>query len=161
MNALLKSGKPELIYSKAMEYYQKEKWQRAAADCGAEDGWALLAQKDVQRCLAQAREYAGQSVGMEDILRRLCQIAFSRPNDAVALACGAANDAIPDLDLMAVSEFKYKDGAAEVKFADRVRALQALGELLSSDRTDDSTAAEFFQALQESAGGFDGSAESG
>ena len=135
--------------------------QRAAADCGAEDGWALLAQKDVQRCLAQAREYAGQSVGMEDILRRLCQIAFSRPNDAVALACGAANDAIPDLDLMAVSEFKYKDGAAEVKFADRVRALQVLGELLSSDRTDDSTAAEFFQALQESAGGFDGSAESG
>ena len=62
--------------------------QRAAADCGAEDGWALLAQKDVQRCLAQAREYAGQSVGMEDILRRLCQIAFSRPNDAVALATG-------------------------------------------------------------------------
>ena len=30
MNALLKSGKPELIYSKAMEYYQKEKWQRAS-----------------------------------------------------------------------------------------------------------------------------------
>ncbi len=24
MNALLKSGKPELIYSKAMEYYQNE-----------------------------------------------------------------------------------------------------------------------------------------
>ena len=28
MNALLKSGQPELIYSKALEYYQKEKWQR-------------------------------------------------------------------------------------------------------------------------------------
>ena len=26
MNALLKSGQPELIYSKALEYYQKEKW---------------------------------------------------------------------------------------------------------------------------------------
>ena len=30
MNALLKSGQPELIYSKALEYYQKEKWQRAS-----------------------------------------------------------------------------------------------------------------------------------
>lgn len=30
INALLKSGEPELIYAKAMEYYQKEKWQRAS-----------------------------------------------------------------------------------------------------------------------------------
>ena len=29
MNALLKSGQPELIYSKALEYYDKGKWQRA------------------------------------------------------------------------------------------------------------------------------------
>lgn len=30
INALLKSGQPDLIYAKAMEYYQKEKWQRAS-----------------------------------------------------------------------------------------------------------------------------------
>ena len=30
INALLKSGQPDLIYSKALEYYQKEKWQRAS-----------------------------------------------------------------------------------------------------------------------------------
>lgn len=30
INSLLKSGQPELIYSKALEYYQKEKWSRAS-----------------------------------------------------------------------------------------------------------------------------------
>ncbi len=30
INALLKSGQPDLIYSKALEYYQKEKWSRAS-----------------------------------------------------------------------------------------------------------------------------------
>lgn len=30
INALLKSGKPDLIYSKALEYYENGKWQRAS-----------------------------------------------------------------------------------------------------------------------------------
>lgn len=30
INSLLKSGQPDLIYSKALEYYQKEKWSRAS-----------------------------------------------------------------------------------------------------------------------------------
>ena len=30
INALIKSGQPELIYSKALEYYKIGKWQRAS-----------------------------------------------------------------------------------------------------------------------------------
>ena len=133
----------------------------AGAACGV-DGWELLGQKDVQRYLEKARACAARAVGPEDIVRRLCRIAFSRPNDAVALACGCADRGVQDMDLLAVSEFKYREGCAEVKFCDRVRALQALGELLRSEHEDDDTAREFFQALQDSAAvASDGSGEGG
>ena len=133
-----------------------------AADCGAADGWEMLGQKDVQRYLERARTCAAQAVRPEDIARHLCRIAFSRPNDAVALACGCADADVQDMDLLSVAEFKYRDGCAEVKFCDRVRALQALAELLRSEHEDDDTAREFFQALQDSAAvPPDGSGESG
>ncbi len=111
--------------------------ERAARETGTEDAWAVLRRKDVQRYLERARQCAGETVGPEDVVRRLCQIAFSRPNDAVALACGQQQGAIGDLDLAAVAEFKWKPECAEVKFLDRVRALQALGELLGGDRATD------------------------
>ena len=54
------------------------------------------------------------------------------------------------MDLAAVAEFKHREGQTEVKFLDRVRALQALGELLGGEGGDD-TAQAFFQALEDAA----------
>lgn len=123
--------------------------RRAAERAGEGDGYELLQQKEVRRYLQQARENVRQSVQMEDVLRRLCQIAFSRPNDAIALACGRTGRCIEELDLTAVAEFKYKEEAAEVKFLDRVRALQVLGELLSAEEEKKEGAAkDFFRALE-------------
>lgn len=124
--------------------------QRAAERVGGGDGYEMLQQKDVRHYLKQARKNVRQSVQMEDVLRRLCQIAFSRPNDALALACGSTERRIEELDLMAVSEFKYKEEAAEVKFLDRVRALQVLGELLNATEEQENGAAQdFFESLEQ------------
>ena len=127
---------------------------RAARESGVEDGWKALGSREVQRFLERARQSAWESVRGEDVVRRLCQIAFSRPNDAVALACGESGKSVAELDLLAVAEFKYREGAAEVKFLDRIRALQVLGELLCGGSVSgDDVARDFFAALVESAGG--------
>ena len=101
--------------------------RRAEAD--GEDGYELLERKDVQHYIAQARRCARAAVEPEDVVRCLCRIAFSRPNDAVALACGQKREAIEGLDL-------------------------ALGELLlreTGERGDDA-ALDFLNALQSCAG---------
>ena len=127
--------------------------RRAAEQAGTENGHELLSRRDVQRYLERLRKSAGETVKPEDVIRRLCQIAFSRPNDAVALACGQKRGAVAELDLAAVAEFKCKEDSAEVKFLDRVRALQVLGELLGEKETDrDGTARDFLAALEACAG---------
>ena len=68
----------------------------------------------------------------------------------IALACGQIHGGIEAMDLAAVAEFKHREGQTEVKFLDRVRALQALGELLGGEGGDD-TAQAFFQALEDAA----------
>ena len=75
------------------------------------------------------RKSIREIVKQEDVLRFLCQIAFSQPNDAVALACGQQYGNIENLDLAAVARFKREQ--IEVKFLDHLRALQVLGELLN------------------------------
>lgn len=142
-------------------YLERPDAEYAARESGVKDGWKTLESEEVQRCLERARQSAWESIRLEDVVRRLCQIAFSRPNDAVALACGVTCKSVAELDLLAVAEFKSREGAAEVKFLDRVRALQILGELLCGGREEAGAAArDFFQALEESAGalGADGSA---
>ena len=131
--------------------------RRAAEQAGTEDGYELLNRKDVQQYLEGLRRSAGETVEPGDVIRRLCQIAFSRPNDAVALACGQKRGAVAELDLAAVAEFKCKEDSAEVKFLDRVRALQVLGELLGKQEDGSDGAARDFLAALEACAGTEGS----
>lgn len=80
-------------------------------------------------------------------LRRL---AFGRINDALALLSDEPANT-ETLDLFNVSEIKrVKGGGVELKFFNRLEALERLAEL--EERTADSTAADsFFSALQKSA----------
>lgn len=65
----------------------------------------------------------------EKLMKRLEELAAGRINDAVRLAFLTADDLeeLDRLDLSAVSEFKRgRDGAVELKFIDRLAALQWL-----------------------------------
>jgi len=127
--------------------------QRAAGEIGRGDGYALLREHTVQGRLEKMRESLHGQILREDAVRRLCELAFGRANDAVALALsdGAARPDIEGLDLSAVAEFKVTDkGGVELKFLDRVRALEALCSLLGESA---GSADEFYQALEDTGGG--------
>ena len=105
--------------------------ERAAAESGEKDGFALLSSEAVRARLETMRTDAASQVRREDVLRRLAQLAFGRANDAVRLALGRGEADPEGLDLSAVAEFRVTDkGGVEVKLVDRVRALETLWGLL-------------------------------
>ena len=94
---------------------------------------------------------AEKELGRGDVIRQLWRIACSRPSAAVALAYleQPSRETIQRLDLGAVSEFRRNSaGSVEIKFVDRVKALQALYELLGGGM-DSEEADAFLRALEE------------
>ena len=105
--------------------------ERAAAEAGRKDGFALLGSQSIQSRLERMRADTAAQVRREDVLRRLAQLAFGRANDAVRLALGRDGIDPEQMDLSAVAEFRVTDkGGVEVKLVDRVRALETLWGLL-------------------------------
>ena len=80
------------------------------------------------------------------ILNEIQRLAQSKANDAVRLAFleEEALEAMEGLDLSALTEFKRnKNGTVEMKFIDRMAALEWLAE-----RCDDPRAARLYKALE-------------
>ena len=114
------------------------------------DGWALLADEAVRQELAGMRTLRAGEVRREDALRRLTELAFGRANDAVALALSPERERldVQGLDLSAVSEFKVTEkGAVEIRFLDRIKALEALCLLLER-QADEEGAEDLIRALR-------------
>lgn len=83
----------------------------------------------------------------ERVVQRLYEMALGRANDAVWLAYfqEPTEENIKKLDLGAVAEFRRSNlGSVEIRFIDRVKALQALAELLSGEGGE---AEEFLRAM--------------
>lgn len=76
------------------------------------------------------------------------RLAFGSVSDAVRLCCGELPDDIETLDLFCVSEIKRTDKGVEVKFFDRIKALDRLAGM-NNDNID--SAAPFYRALEEGA----------
>lgn len=87
---------------------------------------------------------------MIDGLRRL---AFGDIQDAITLLFESDENilsALPSLDLYNVSEIKrQKGGGMEIKFFDRIKALEKLREMIGTDERQ--TAVSFYDALEKSA----------
>lgn len=128
--------------------------ERAAAETGRRNGYAVLGMPCTQERLERMRSDAASQLRREDVLRRLAQLAFGRANDAVELALRPETADTQRLDLAAVSELKVTDKGVELKLVDRVRALEALGELLENGGGNG--AEELCQALREAAGALEG-----
>lgn len=83
----------------------------------------------------------------ERVIQRLYETALGRANDAVKLAyCQEpTEEEIKKLDLGAVAEFRRSNlGSVEIRFIDRVKALQALAGMLEGEGGE---AEAFFRAM--------------
>lgn len=97
------------------------------------------------------------SVTDEEIKAGLRRIAFSSSADAVKLLLSDGDGGldIESLDLFNIAEIKKpKTGGLEIKFFDRIKALEKLGEFANSSLGDAS--APFYSALEKSAAALGG-----
>ena len=106
---------------------------------------------------ATVRRYENDSV--ERCLDRLIN---GRVNDAVILAksdpAELTEEDVRKLDLYNVSEMKFGKGVCEIKFADRIKAIEKLSEIRCG-RASDNTAQSFFDATGRAADDTDGGTE--
>lgn len=83
----------------------------------------------------------------------LQRLAFGSVSDAIRLILSVNESSSPDidsLDLFNVSEIKITSGKGmEIKFFDRLKALERLADLSSDDR--DNGALSFYEAIERSA----------
>lgn len=129
--------------------------ERAAAAGRRDDGFAMLARRSIQERLDRMREAAAGQLRREDVLRRLAQIAFGRPDDVVRLALDPRAADPERMELSLLSELKVTDKGVEVKLTDRVRALETLCGLLE-DAGGSGGAEALYQALEAAALGMEG-----
>ena len=93
INSLLKSGQPELIYSKALEYYQKEKWQRASTLFeGVQHYYTGSSREDSisffnARCKYKNRDFDTASTLLDDFRRKFGRSAFIEDAEGMYALC--------------------------------------------------------------------------
>ena len=95
-----------------------------------------------------------KKITQKEVSEGLRRLAFGEIRDAVSLLFESEDDIIeklPKLDLFNISEIKrVKGGGMEIKFFDRLKALDKLGQVIST--TDKSQAKSFYEALENSTG---------
>ena len=111
----------------------------------------LLAREDIRReirrCLSREAEDAFL---MDAVKAGLFRLAFSSaPDAALLISSPDFPDHLNSLDLFSVSEIKAGKNGVEIKFADRLRALEQLWEITRNQRL--SQEDNIYQALLESA----------
>ena len=89
-----------------------------------------------------------------DVTEGFRRLAFGDIQDAVKLLFETEENilsSLPSLDLFNISEIKrQKGGGMEIKFFDRIKALEKLREITGADERQ--TALSFYDALEKSAG---------
>lgn len=93
-----------------------------------------------------------KKVNQGDVTEGLRRLAFGEIQDAVKLLFESEENILsilPRLNLFNVSEIKrQKGGGMEIKFFDRIKALERLSESIGSDERQ--TAVSFYDALERS-----------
>lgn len=127
----------------------------AAAACGFseesafEEGMKILRRPEAAEFL-KAIGSAMKQCGSDSIERGLERLIGGRVNDAVILARSdpqeLTEEDVRKLDLYNVSEMKFGKGVCEIKFADRIKAIEKLNEIRAG-RAADNAAQCFLDAI--------------
>lgn len=147
-------------------YYSESRNARSAA---AKAGYGLLAQRNGLKLLR--RRDIRAEIEKADKTRLVCtdevaagyrQLAFGSVADVLKLVYSEENPegiAFEKLDMFNVSEIKRpKGGGIEIKFFDRLKALEHL-EAISNGAKEESSALPFYSALEKSADALKGDAD--
>lgn len=128
----------------AVTHDQRAAAARAGYGFPSKSGARLLLREDICEEIERLCAMTARIKAAADGLRR---IAFGNVSDAVRLVLsGGENFDTETADLFNVSELKLsKSGGIEVKFYDRIKALEALAEL--DDCADGSGSAPFIDAI--------------
>ena len=85
----------------------------------------------------------------EKLRRQLRRLAFCQPNDGIRVALGEGGD-LRRMRLEGVSEFKRgAGGAVEIRFFDRVKAMELLLALEREEQGSQDGVGEFLRSLAE------------
>ena len=135
-------------------YLQTGNYREAAARSGypkpEKTGLKLLSAKRISEAISKLKFPPTAS---SEVIGGLKRIAFGSISDAVALLFAEDLPAdLDSLDLFCISEIKRpKGGGMEIKFFDRIKALEQLSVLTEKSAVD--TAEPFYKALERSAQG--------
>jgi len=118
VNSVLKSGKPDLIYSKALEFYEIGKWQRASTLFeGVQSYYVGTMREDSisffnARCKFKNRDYDAASTLLDEFRRKFGRSIFLEDAEGMYALCFYYLSPGPERDqtttgqaLMAISEF--------------------------------------------------------
>lgn len=113
---------------------------------------SLLSKKSIRQKIAELEKE--NSADSKLISAGLQRLAFGSITDAVKLILSTSDNTSPDidsLDLFNVSEIKFTSGKGmEIKFFDRLKALEKLSDLSTDDDNDGMLS--FYQAIEKSCG---------
>ncbi|MBQ4645535.1 MAG: terminase small subunit [Clostridia bacterium] len=114
---------------------------------------SLLSKNGIRQKIAELEKE--NSADTQLVSAGLQRLAFGSITDAVKLILSTRDNISPDidsLDLFNVSEIKFTSGKGmEIKFFDRLKALERLSELSTDDGNDDMLS--FYKAIEKSACG--------
>ena len=129
--------------------------REAAAKAGfafpERSGMRLLSREAIRSEIQHISGYGNQLSSAADGLRR---IAFGSIADAVRLVIEQDTTALESLDLFMVSEIKRTDKGMELKFYDRIKALEALSEV--GGMNNDKGSVPFIEAIFKGAEAIEG-----
>lgn len=130
-----------------------------ATEAALKSGYRIQSDIRAQKLLSKPyiRQYIDnlrkeQNISVSEVRGGLHRIAFSSSADAIKLLMSDNADTtdIDSLDLFNVSEIKRpKGGGLEIKFFDRIKALEKLGDI--SEHIAEDPACSFYEALEKSA----------
>lgn len=113
----------------------------------------LLSQEAVQKKIQDLFKENAKNCLNEQAVGGFRRLAFGSIADAVSLMFIEGNPsprALEEMDLFCVSEIKKpREGALEIKFFDRLEALEKLAEL--SEKNDTESSVPFYQAIEQGA----------
>lgn len=112
---------------------------------------SLLSKKNIREKIAELEKENTADKSL--VSAGLQRLAFGSVSDAIRLILSVNNNESPDvdaLDLFNVSEIKITNGKGmEIKFFDRLKALERLGDISCDDRNEDMLS--FYEAIEKSA----------